>query len=193
MRLRNVFLIGLFAGVMFGQEIKMPANLDRLAKVAKDSVNVNLSPELLQLGAGFLSDSDKDEAHVKRLVSKLRGIYVRTFEFDKPGVYSKADIESVRSQLGNWSRMASVESKDDNTWIYVKKKGDAVDGIFIISAEPTELAFVNIEGQIDPKDLSELSGQMGIPKIDLMHTPKSSTSGGNDKRATKEDEAEESQ
>ena len=70
----------------------------------------------------------------------------------------------VRSQLTNWSRIVSVTGKEDNAEVYVKKKGDQFDGLFVIDAEPTELTFVNIDGPINPKDLSELSGQMGNPE-----------------------------
>jgi hypothetical protein len=191
MKTRLCLLTVVLAAGVFAQEVKMPANLDRLAKVAKESVDVNLNPEMLQLGVGFLSDSKQDEAQVKKLVSKLKGIYVRTFEFAKPGMYSKADVESVRSQLSGWEKMVSVESKDDNTWVYVKKRGDQMQGMFVIAAEPTELSFVNIEGQLDPKDLSQLSGQMGIPSLSLMHTPAATKGGaGAAQSSSKEDQDE---
>ncbi|MBV8808822.1 MAG: DUF4252 domain-containing protein, partial [Acidobacteriaceae bacterium] len=156
----------------WSQEVKMPVSLDRLAKIAKETVNVNLDSSMLQLGSGFLSKSDPDEAKLKDIVSKLRGVYVRSFEFEKEGQYSKSDVEMVRSQLTNWSRIVSVTGKEDNTEVYVKKKGDQFDGLFVIDAEPTELTFVNIEGPINPKDLGELSGEMGIPNLGSLHSHK---------------------
>ncbi|MBV9501472.1 MAG: DUF4252 domain-containing protein [Acidobacteriaceae bacterium] len=164
----------------------MPVSLDRLAKIAKETVNVNLDSSMLQLGSGFLSKSDPDEAKLKDIVSKLRGVYVRSFEFEKEGQYSKSDVEMVRSQLTNWSRIVSVTGKEDNTEVYVKKKGDQFDGLFVIDAEPTELTFVNIEGPINPKDLGELSGEMGIPNLGSLHSHKDK--GNTDKKATKDDD-----
>ncbi len=170
----------------WSQEIKMPVSLDRLAKIAKETVNVNLDSSMLQLGSGFLSKSDPDQAKVKDLVSKLRGVYVRTFEFEKEGQYSKSDVDMVRSQLTSWSRIVSVTGKDDNAEVYVKKKGDQFDGLFVIDAEPTELTFVNIEGSINPKDLNELSGQMGIPDIKFHHSQNDKGDAG--KKAAKDED-----
>ena len=35
----------------------------------------------------------------------------------------------------------------------------------MIAAEPKELTIVHIDGPINPEDLSELQGHMGIPKM----------------------------
>jgi len=72
-------------------------------------VDVTLDASMLQLASGFLSKDDPDEAQVKKLVSKLKGVYVRSFEFDKEGQYSMSDVEAIRSQLRGpgWSRMST--------------------------------------------------------------------------------------
>src|SRR4051812_26844504 len=79
-------------------DIDFPVNLDRLAERAKESVNVTLDSSMLQLASGFLSN-DPEEKQVKKLISKLKGVYVRSFEFDKEGQYSMSDVEAVRLQL----------------------------------------------------------------------------------------------
>ena len=66
------------------QEIKLPANLDQLAAKAKNVVDVTMDGPLLQLAGRFLSDKDPDEARAKRMVGNLKGIYVRSLEFDGP-------------------------------------------------------------------------------------------------------------
>jgi len=146
--------------------IKWPASFDKLAKEAKESVDVTLDSSMLQLASGFLEKGDAEERHVKELVSKLKGVYVKSFEFDKEGQYSMADVESIRSQLTGWSRIVAVKSMNsENTDVYLKKNGDQIDGLFIINAEPKELTVVHIDGPIRPEDLNELGGHMGIPKI----------------------------
>jgi hypothetical protein len=47
-----------------------------------------------------------------------------------------------------------------------------VAGLLVISAEPKELTVVNIIGQIDIENLSELGGNFGIPHITTKKTPK---------------------
>lgn len=150
--------------------IKWPVSFDRLAKQAKESVDVTLDASMLQLASGFLEKDDPEQAQVKKLVSKLKGVYVRSFEFDKEGQYSMADVDSLRAQLTGWSRIVGVTStKGENTGVYLKKNGDQIEGLFIIDAEPKELTVVHIDGPIRPEELNELGGHMGIPKIGTLH------------------------
>jgi hypothetical protein len=151
------------------QGVKMPVNLERLAEHATETVDVTLDASMLQLASRFLSKDDPDQMRVKQLVSKLKGVYVRSFEFDKDGQYSKGDVEAIRSQFKtpDWTRIVGVKStKGENSEIYVKKNGDQVAGLVVINAEPKELTIVHIDGPIDPQELSQLGGHMGIPKLD---------------------------
>lgn len=161
---------------LWAQEIKLPVNLDKLAEHAKETVDVTLDASMLQLASRFLSKDDPDEAKVKKLVSKLKGVYVRSFEFDKDGQYSKSDVEAIRSQLKTpgWARIVDVKSVDGETSeVYLKKNGDQLAGLVVIAAEPKELTVVHIDGPIDPEELSELGGHMGIPKLDKAKPGKS--------------------
>jgi len=151
----------------YGQALDLK-NLDRLS--SKSPVDVTLDGSLLKLAARFLSASDPDQAKVKKLVAELKGIYVKTFEFEKDGEYTEADVESVRKQLQSpgWSRIVGVQSKKDkeNSEIYLKTGGPD-GGLAIICTEPKELTIVNIVGKIDLEELSELGGNLGVPKIDV--------------------------
>jgi hypothetical protein len=161
--------IALTIPVWAAGEIKFPVNLDRLAAHATESVDVTLDSSMLRLASGFLSKDDPDQAQVKKLVSKLKGVYVRSFEFDKQGQYSMGDVDAIRSQLKGpeWSRIVGVKSlHGENTEVYLKKDGEQVGGLVVLAIEPKELTIVDIDGAIDPEELSELGGHMGIPKFD---------------------------
>jgi hypothetical protein len=136
-----------------------------LAAKAKEKVEVNLDGALLQMAGKFLSDKKPEEAKVKSLVGGLKGIYVRSFTFAKPGEYSTADIDQIRAQLKGWSEVVSVHGDKENTGIYLKTDGQKVQGVVILAAEPLELTVVNIVGTIDPDQLKDLSGQFGIPDL----------------------------
>jgi hypothetical protein len=156
------------APVWAAEDFKLPVNLDKLAEHATESVDVTLDQSTLALAGGFLSKDDPDEAQVKKLIGKLKGIYVRSFEFDKEGQYSMADVQAVRSQLKgpNWSRIVGVKNmKGENTEVYILKNGDQIGGIVVLDAEPKELTIVHIDGSISPEELSRLSGHMGIPEL----------------------------
>jgi hypothetical protein len=189
---RSLLAVGIAAALILplaAQDVKMPVNLDRLAEHATETVDVTLDSSMLQLASRFLSKDDPDQVHVKQLVSKLKGVYVRSFEFDKDGQYSKGDVEAIRSQLKtpSWTRIVGVKSTKggDNSEIYLKRNGDQVAGLVLINAEPKELTIVHIDGAIDPAELSELGGHMGIPKLDK---PGHGDNGGTSKSKGKDEE-----
>jgi Domain of unknown function (DUF4252) len=144
--------------------------LDHLAPKAKTSVDVNIDERLIQLTAKFLSDKDTDEARIKELVLGLKGIYVRSYEFEKAGEYLPADLEFVRSQLGTpgWTRVVNVRSKTEGSIeVYLMTTDSKVGGLTVLAAEPDELTVVNIIGPVDLDKLSALEGQFGIPELNI--------------------------
>jgi len=156
----------LLADAAPAQQVKW--NFDKLAAKASDTVDVSLSGSLLRFATKFLSDDDKDEAKVKKLVGGLKGIYVKSFEFKKPGEYTAADVESFRAPLRppDWERIVGVHSTEEGETVevYVKNEGKGIGGLAIIASEPKELTLVNIVGAIDLDSLSELGGHFGIPE-----------------------------
>jgi hypothetical protein len=161
--------LGLLAGLAPAQDVKW--NYDKLAAKASDTVEVSLSGGLLRLATKFLSDDDKDEAQVKKLVGGLKGIYVKSFEFKKPGDYSAADVDSFRTPLRapDWERIVGVHSTEDGETVevYIKNEGKNIGGLAIIATEPKQVTLVNIVGPIDLDSLSELGGHFGIPEVEV--------------------------
>lgn len=176
---RGNWLIGFFVGVLVfcvapptrAQDARLKlAQLEKLSAKAVEVNSVTLDGDMLQLAAKFL-DLDKDDPEseqVKSLIKNLKGIYVKSFEFDQPNQYSASDVEDIRSQLAapGWSKI--VESRDkranENDEIYVMKDShNNVAGVAIVVAEPKELTVVNIVGPVDLDKLSALGGKFGIP------------------------------
>jgi len=143
-------------------------NLDKLADRAAEVNDVTLDGSLLQLAVSVMKSSgDPDAAQVVDLIKGLKGIYVKNFEFDSPGQYSQADVESIRSQLTGpgWQRIVTSFSKrnGERDEVYLLKDGDKINGVTVLVAEARELTVVNIVGAIDPEKLGELGGHFGIP------------------------------
>lgn len=172
-----------FAG--FGQDVRMPDRIEKLAERASKTVHVTLDGPLLQLAGQFLNSSAEDQ-QAKKIVSKLKAVHLRTFEFAREGEYSDADVAAYRSQLRApaWSRIVDANSKQDREHmeVYVKQEKGEVAGVAIICAEPKELTIVNIDGTIDLAQLAKLGGQFGIPKIevDAEKAASKTSSGGRD-------------
>lgn len=170
---RIAVLILCMAPIAGAQELPWKMNLDKFASQATETVDVTLDSNMLNLAKNFLSDKEKDQREAKEIVSQLKGIYVRSYEFDKTGVYSEADIEAFRAQLKapEWNRIVGVHSKreGENTYVYVKQVGGKMTGLAVIAAEAKELTLVYIDGPIDLQKISALSGEFGVPKMDYGH------------------------
>src|SRR5487761_921957 len=149
-----------------------PVALDKkLAARASDVNEVTMNKTMLKFASQFLDSKDKDDAQAQRLIQNLNAIYVRSYEFSEPGQYSPDDLKTIRQQfLGpDWNPMVKVRSKkgEGDTDVYVKMVGNEVKGMFVLDAEPRELDMVCISGSIRPEDLKELSGNFGVPNLNV--------------------------
>lgn len=150
--------------------------LDVLANKASETVDVKLDERLMQMTAKFFSDKDKDDAEIKAVLKGIKGIYVKSFTFEKEGEYSQAEVDSVVSQLraSTWSKILTVKSKKEgaNVEVYLNMVGDQITGLAVLSIEPKEFTVVNIVGPIDLDKLSSLEGQFGVPDLGIEKEPK---------------------
>jgi len=143
-----------------------------LSKKATQSVDISLDPSLLHLaGIAIDHDGDANSPAVGDLIRDLRGIYVRSYTFNQPGEYSKADVKAILAQLlaPGWQAVVSTHDlkEGNNVDIYLRRTGEKTDGFVIIAAQPRELTVVNIVGSIDLAKLARLQGQFGVPKFGI--------------------------
>jgi len=150
-KLAPVFLLLLVGSAVtaFGQGPKLQMDqLDFLANKASDTVDVKLDERLMATTAKFFSG--KDDADIKEVLKGIKGIYVKSFTFEKVGEYSPADVDSIMSQLrgSTWSKVVSVKSRKDgeNVEVYLNMLGDQITGLAVLSIEPKEFTIVNIVG-----------------------------------------------
>ena len=160
------FVVLMLAGAAYGQQLDL-SSLDKLSAKARESSVVTLDGAKLKLASQFLSSEDEAQEKAKGLISGLRGVFVRTFEFDTNGVFSSSDLDPIRKQLTGpgWSNIVNVKDREEAAEVYLFSKGDLLDGIAIIAVEPKEVAVVNIVGPVDINSLRKLSGSFGIPNI----------------------------
>jgi len=149
--------------------------LKKLAARASKTVDVALDQSMLQFASAFLDPKDPNQAKAKKVIANMKGIYVHSFEFDKPGGYTDEDAAMLRAPLKgpDWSRIVTVRSKQEaqNVEVYFKKEGGKFTGLVVIATEPNELTYVNIIGPINPDDLRALGGEFGIPKVETDQNP----------------------
>src|ERR1700760_2110755 len=132
MKLKDIVRIAIALGLLtaavmlaHGQTPAFPVTLEKqLASRATNYTEVSLDKNMLGFAAKFLNSKDDDDVEAKRLISRLDGVYVRTYEFDKPGQFTAEDLEAIRKQIQGtqWSSMVKERSKngDDDSDVYLK-------------------------------------------------------------------------
>jgi len=147
------------------------SQLDRFADVADKVIDVTVDEGLIKLAMSALNEKRSiNEAKVKDILSGLKGVYVRRFEFEKEGQYSAADADYIRTQLNmpGWVKVANVRSKREGSYdVVMMYEGSVVKGIAVLAAEPRALTVVNVIGTIDLAKFRDLEGKFGIPSFGL--------------------------
>jgi len=175
---KNLALITAFvllplAASASGQDARLQfEKLNILEPRARDVVEVNVDGKVLDLAKRVTAKVDDLEARrVAEAINGLKGIYVRVYRFQNENEYNPADIDEIRAQLNapGWQRVANVRSKKNNQKVdvYTMFTGDMMSGVAVLVTESKSVALINIVGPIDLEMLTEISGKMSIPKIEL--------------------------
>jgi Domain of unknown function (DUF4252) len=156
----------------YGQDARIQmSQLDRFSDAADKVIDVTVDEALVKLAMSALNPNRSlNEAKIKDILSGLKGIYVKRFEFEKEGAYSTADAESIRAQLSapGWSRIANVRSKREGNYdVVIMSEGSVIRGLAVLAAEPRALTVVNIVGTIDLAKFRDLEGKFGIPNFGI--------------------------
>jgi len=152
------------------------SSIERFSEKADKVIDVTVDEAIIKLALSAMSDKrTPDEAKLKELISGLKGVYVKRYQFASFGEFSDSDMDPIRAQLRTpgWSRIANVRSKREGSYdVYIMTEGSIIRGLVVLAAEPKAMTVVNVVGPLDLSKLSELEGRFGIPKWDLMTGPK---------------------
>jgi hypothetical protein len=155
------------AGWAASPELKIP-DFSSLRSKASDSVDITVDGMLLRIAKRFAKHSDDEHL---QLLSDIKSVRVRDFQFDSDGVYSRADVDSVRRQLRapGWSQLVSAHKRDsgEDVDVYVCAEDEKILGLAVIASDARSFTIVNIIGSIDIDKLAKLEGEFGIPKLDV--------------------------
>ena len=169
----TAFVLLPLAASASGQDARLQfEKLNILEPRARDVVEVNVDGKVLELAKRVTAKVDDLEARrVAEAINGLKGIYVRVYRFQNENEYNPSDIDEIRAQLNapGWQRVANVRSKKNNQKVdvYTMFTGDIMSGVAVLVTESKSVALINIVGPIDLEMLTEISGKMSIPKIDI--------------------------
>ena len=159
--LAAVFAMGLMAqGAATAQNVAKAkddlfAGTEVFEKNATDVTEITMDPDSLAMVNG----KDKDKAHNTVLQT------VRTYEYDKPGMYNMADVDKFREKLNTGDWHCSVHERHlksgESTDICEKRRTDDLFESAIITVEPKELTFIHTISH-HPTGMGMPMGDMGM-------------------------------
>lgn len=178
--LMKLILPGLLLGMLAVQAAAQDAHiqmsqLERFNDMADKVISVDVNEGIINLALSALKpERSPNEAKIKDILSGLKGVYVKRFEFDKEGAYAASDVDYIRAQLNGpgWVHIANVRSKREGNYdVVLMYEGSIVKGLAVLAAEPRALTVINVVGSIDLAKLRDLEGNFGIPKFGLEQMP----------------------
>ena len=150
---------------------RMPlVGLEKLAAAASETVDLSLDGTLLGLAARFMDDGDAEEAKAKAMLSGLKGVYVRSYEFGADGALrsggrGKDPPAAVGAGLVADGRRPEQEGQRRHRRLPVGRRVEDRRPRHPRD-RPRRFTVVNIVGAIDLDQLRRLEG-FGLPKLDL--------------------------
>jgi hypothetical protein len=144
-----------------------------LQSKATEVVDVTLGTWPLALASKFLEADDAQDAEVKKLLSGIKSIVIRSYEFDSDFAYSQEDVDDVRAQLAApaWTHLVQVhkrgkESQQQDVDVYVALDADQAKGFAVVASEPRKFTILNIVGSIDLDQVAKLQRHVDL-HVDL--------------------------
>jgi hypothetical protein len=144
------------------------AGTEMFAKGASDVTEITMDPATL----GLVGGKDSKRAH-----NTILNV-VRTYSYDKPGMYNIADVEAFRNKLNTGDWHCSVHTRSlktgESTDICNKQRTDGMAESAIITVEPKELTFIHTirkkgegESEVGAMPLMMLDGLPSMAMADV--------------------------
>ncbi|MGI4830385.1 MAG: hypothetical protein ACRYFU_19615 [Janthinobacterium lividum] len=164
------------------------AGTEKFAKNASDVTEVTMDPDTLDMVNGN---------GAKRAHNMVLNV-VRTYSYDKPGMYRMEDVEEFRRKLNTGDWHCSVHTRDlkngESTDICNRRRTDGLVESAIITVEPKELTFIHTirkkgdqESSLGSEDVWQLGLPNGLPPAAMiaMMRPDLSAQGNAEMQAAK--------
>jgi hypothetical protein len=150
-------------GVGFGGGQTSPTAKDDLfagteifEKNATDVTEITMDPDSLAQVTG------KDKPKAQNTVLQV----VRTYEYDKPGMYNMADVDKFRERLNTGDWHCSIHTRSlktgESTDVCNKRRTDDLYESAIITVEPKELTFIHTISHHPTGMMMPGMGELGV-------------------------------
>jgi hypothetical protein len=140
-------------------------HLNWLASRATESIEVSLDQTALRALTRLAPLTGREHEKLSALSSRLKGVYVRGYEFEREGEFTTDDIEAIRSQLRapGWTRVVQVGGRNgSNEEVFLKQGNDDIDAYAVVSSAPQKICVINVIGPLKLDDIGLLDREYGI-------------------------------
>jgi hypothetical protein len=152
-------------------QLDLPS-FSHLQSKAIEVVDVTLGAWPLALASKLMQADDAEDVEVKKLLSGIKSIAIRSYEFDSDFAYSQADVDDVRAQLAapGWTHLVQVHKRgkeqQQDVDVYVALDADHAKGFAVVASEPRKFTILNIVGSIDLDQVAKLQRHVDL-HVDL--------------------------
>lgn len=141
-------------------------SFSHLQSKATEVVDITLGTWPLALASKLMEADDPESVEMKKVISGIKSIAVRSYEFDSDFAYSKEDVDAVRAQLAapGWTQLAQVRSrkKAEDVDVYIALDDNRVTGFAIIASEPRKFTILSVVGAIDIDQMAKLQRHIDL-------------------------------
>ncbi|MGD8385425.1 MAG: DUF4252 domain-containing protein [Lysobacterales bacterium] len=134
---------------------------DLSAAYGEPKISINIGGTLLQFVGTMSEDSNPETA---KMLSKLKGVRVFGYDTGDDTTAAKKKFATVKANLKSrgWEPVVQVNQDDEQVFIYMKTEGKTMDGMTVMTVDDEEVMFINIIGQLDPKELGKVMQGLNV-------------------------------
>lgn len=122
--------------------------------------SVTISKSMFAIFASL--ETDADEAGLAELVKKLTGIKILTVDSGSPDKINFHQEILKSPGAKSYEELMAVKKKDQDITFLIKKSGDVITELLMLTKGSTDNAMISIQGDIDLKSISKLSRSINI-------------------------------
>ncbi|WP_170287419.1 DUF4252 domain-containing protein [Halioglobus maricola] len=138
------------------------ADLDGLSMWDVDAtVSLSIGPTLLHLA----SHSIEDDPQARALMRQLDGVRVKAYEIEDDPLAVAEDLGEINARLNadGWQQVILVREEGETTYVLMKMVDDKIAGLTVLTADKSEVVFVNVMGELQPEMLADTMAALDVP------------------------------
>lgn len=124
-------------------------------------VDVDLSGAMLQVAAGAMENQEESIAELVANLDRVRVQVGTPSGVDRAAVITSMGKATSKLADAGWDKILSVEEDDEQVYLWALEQGGNIVGLTaFVNEGAKEVVVVNVTGDIDPRTLGRLIGNM---------------------------------